>query len=126
MIYESYELQRHHVTNFFKNCIGEFDFEVCDGRIPNYKENYFRVYVDGRETEFLELYFVNGKLHSFGYSCKTFSREREHTECGNYYVVTSIPVSVKKFMKHMIEVLGEKDSLNENEKKFLGFIVKNA
>lgn len=126
MIHEYFKLERHNVTNFFKNCIGEFDFEVCDGKIPDHKENYFRVYVDGRETEYLELYFVNGKLHSFGYSCKTFSRNKEHTDWGHYYIISSIPAAVKKFMSHMVDVLNEKDYLTDNEKKFYKFIVSNS
>ena len=129
MIYKSEKLQRNHITNFFKNCINDFDFKVCDGKIDGHKENYFRIYVDGNLNEYLELYFVGGNLRSFGYLCKGFGRNIEVTEHGNYRVNNSIPPAVKAFMSHMVNVLNDKveeygEDLNANEQKFLNIITK--
>ena len=131
MMYKYEKLERKHVTNFFGNCINDFDFEVCSGIIPDHKENYFRVYVDGSENEYLELYFnKSGELVTFGYLRKGFGRNIEVVECGNYRVLHVIPTEVKKFMKHMVGVLDEKveelgEELTANEVRFLNFIEKN-
>ena len=78
MIYKSTELSRNTVLNLFKNYANdEFNFEVCDGKIPQYKENYFRIYVDRNPTEFFEMYFLDGKLCRFGYSVTLYSRRMQ-------------------------------------------------
>ena len=128
MIYANRELTRNEVINLFKvHTSNEFDFEVCDGKIPNYKENYFRIYVDGNRSEFFEMYFVNGELVSFGFSRTVYSLNREDRVCGNYKVVTKLPPAVKKFMQHLVNGLVDEDypyEVSDNAKKFLNFIIK--
>jgi hypothetical protein len=130
MIYKSTELSRNTVLNLFKNYASdEFNFEVCDDKIPNYKENYFRIYVDRNPTEFFEMYFLDGKLCSFGYSVTLYSKRMQTMECGNYKVVTKLPPAVKKFMNHMITSLNDEDYpyvVSDNAKRFLNFISKLA
>ena len=130
MIYKSTELSRNTVLNLFKNYANdEFNFEVCDGKIPNYKENYFRIYVDRNRTEFFEMYFVGGELYSFGYSLTLYSRRMQTMECGNYKVFTKLPPAVKKFMNHLITSLNDEDYpyvVSDNAKRFLNFISKLA
>lgn len=126
MIYKSEELSRNTVLNLFKNMASfEFDFEVNAYKIPAYKENYFRIYVDGNRSEFFEMYFVNGELYSFGYSRTCYSRRMEVMESGNFQVLSKFPVEIKKFMKHLIFTMEHEDyyyDLTENGKKFLNFI----
>lgn len=130
MIYKSEELSRNSVLNLFKNMASfEFDFEVNAYKISAYKENYFRIYVDGYRSEFFEMYFVNGELYSFGYSRTGYSRRMEITESGNFRVLTKFPEEIKKFMKHLIFTMEHEDYLyerTENCKKFLNFIKKIA
>jgi hypothetical protein len=130
MIYKSTELSRNTVLNLFKNYASdEFNFEVCDDKIPQYKENYFRIYVDRNPTEFFEMYFLDGKLCSFGYSVNLYSRRMQTIEHGNYKVVTKLPPAVKKFMNHMITSLNDEDYpyvVSDNAKRFLKFISKLA
>lgn len=130
MIYKSTELSRNTVLNLFKNYASdEFNFEVCDDKIPQYKENYFRIYVDRNPTEFFEMYFLDGKLCSFGYSVTLYSKRMEVMECGNYKVVTKLPPAVKKFMNHLITSLNDEDYpyvVSDNAKRFLNFISKLA
>ena len=129
MIYKSTELSRNTVLNLFKNYASdEFNFEVCDDKIPQYKENYFRIYVDRNPTEFFEMYFLDGKLCSFGYSVTLYSKRMEVMECGNYKVINKIPPAVKKFMNHMITSLNDEDYpyvVSDNAKRFLNFVNKN-
>ena len=126
MIYKSEELSRNTVLNLFKNMASfEFDFEVNAYKIPAYKENYFRIYVDGNRSEFFEMYFVNGELYSFGYSRTCYSSRMEVMESGNFQVLSKFPVEIKKFMKHLIFTMEHEDyyyDLTENGKKFLNFI----
>lgn len=128
MNYMNTELTRNEVINLIKgHTTNDFDFEVCDGKIPNYKENYFRIYVDGNRSEFFEMYFVSGELCSFGYSRTVYSINREDRECGNYKVVTKLPPSVKKFMQHLVNSMADEDypyEMTDNAKRFLNFIVK--
>ena len=130
MIYKSEELSRKSVLNLFKNMASfEFDFEVNAYKIPAYKENYFRIYVDRNRTEFFEMYFVGGELYSFGYSVTLYSKRMEVMECGNYKVVTKLPPAVKKFMTHMVTSLNDEDYpyvVSDNAKRFLNFISKLA
>ena len=129
MIYKSTELSRNTVLNLFKNYANdEFNFEICDDKIPQYKENYFRIYVDGNPTEFFEMYFVGGELYSFGYSLTLYSKRMEVMECGNYKVVTKLPPAVKKFMQHLVTSLNDDDypyEVTDNAKRFLNFVNKN-
>lgn len=129
MIYKSTELSRNTVLNLFKNYANdEFNFEICDDMIPQYKENYFRIYVDGNPTEFFEMYFVGGELYSFGYSFTLYSKRMEVMKCGNYMVDSKIPLSVKKFMQHLVTSLNDDDypyEVTDNAKRFLNFINKN-
>lgn len=129
MIYKSTELSRNTVLNLFKNYANdEFNFEICDDKIPQYKENYFRIYVDGNLTEFFEMYFVGGELYSFGYSLTLYSNRMEVMECGNYKVVSKLPPAVKKFMQHLVTSLNDDDypyEVTDNAKRFLNFINKN-
>jgi hypothetical protein len=126
MIYKSEELSRNSVLNLFKNMASfEFDFEVNAYKIPSYKENYFRIFVDGNRSEFFEMFFVNGELYSFGYSRTGYSRRMEVTESGNFRVLTKFPDEIKKFMKHLIYTMNHEDypyERTENGKKFLNFI----
>ena len=128
MIYKYEEICRKSVLNLFKNMASfEFDFEVNAHKIPNYKDNYFRIYVDGNRSEFFEMFFVNGELYSFGYSRTGYSRRMEITESGNFRVLTKFPVEIKKFMKHLIFTMEHEDylyDLTDNGKKFLNFIKK--
>ena len=128
MIYKHEEICRKSVLNLFKNMASfEFDFEVNAHKIPQYKENYFRIYVDGNRSEYFEMYFVNGELYSFGYSRTGYSRRMEITESGNFRVLTKFPEEIKKFMKHLIFTMEHEDYLydrTENGNKFLN-IIKN-
>lgn len=130
MIYKSTELSRNAVLNLFKNYASdEFNFEVCDDKIPQYKENYFRIYVDRNPTEFFEMYFLDGQLCRFGYSVTLYSRRMQTIECGNYKVVTKLPPAVKKFMQHLVTSLNDEDYpyvVSDNAKRFLKFISKLA
>jgi hypothetical protein len=129
MIYKSEELSRNSVLNLFKNMASfEFDFEVNAYKIPSYKENYFRIFVDGNRSEFFEMFFVNGELYSFGYSRTGYSRRMEVTESGNFRVLTKFPDEIKKFMKHLIYTMNDEDYpyvVSDNAKRFLNFVNKN-
>lgn len=130
MIYKSTELSRNTVLNLFKNYANdEFNFEICDDKIPQYKENYFRIYVDSNPTEFFEMYFVGGELYSFGYSLTLYSKRMEVMECGNYMVGCKLPPAIKKFMQHLVTSLNDDDypyEVTDNTKRFLNFISKLA
>lgn len=128
MIYKHEEICRKDVLNLFKLMSSfDFDFEVNAHKIPNYKDNYFRIFVDGNRSEFFEMFFVNGELFSFGYSITCYNRTMEVTESGNFQVLTKFPVEIKKFMKHLIFTMEHEDylyDLTDNGKKFLNFIKK--
>ncbi len=130
MIHKYTKLSRNTVLNLFKNYANdEFNFEVCDGKIPDYKENYFRIYVDRNRTEFFEMYFLDGQLCRFGYSVTLYSRGMQTMECGNYKVFIKLPPAVKKFMNHLITSLNNEDypyEVTDNAKRFLNFISKLA
>ena len=130
MNYKSRELRRNEVLNLFKgHTSNDFDFEVNRYQIPCYKPNYFRIYVDGSENEYFEMFFSNDELKIFGYSRSLYSKNLIDTECGNYKVVTKLPPAVRKFMNHLITSLNDEDypfEVTDNTKRFLNFISKLA
>ena len=130
MIFKSRELRRNEVLNLFKgHTSNDFDFEVNRYQIPCYKPNYFRIYVNGCESEYFEMYFYNNELKSFGYNRSLYSKNLIDTECGNYNVLTKLPPAVKKFMLHLVTSLNNEDypyEMTDNTKRFLNFISKLA
>ena len=128
MNYKSIELRRNEVLNLFKGYTSkDFDFEVNRYQIPCYKPNYFRIYVDGSENEYFEMFFYNDELKSFGYNRSLYSKNLIDTEYGNYRVLTKIPPAVKKFMEHLVSALTAEDypyEVSDNAKRFLNFISK--
>ena len=110
MNYKSRELSRNEVLNLFKgHTSNDFDFEVNRYQIPCFKPNYFRIYVDGCENEYFEMFFYNDELKSFGYNRPSYSKNLIDTECGNYNVLTKLPPAVKKFMQHLVSALTDED-----------------
>ena len=130
MNYKNRELRRNEVLNLFKgHTSSDFDFEVNRYKIPCYKPNYFRIYVDGSENEYFEMFFYNDELKSFGYNRSLYSKNLIDTECGNYNVLTKLPPAVKKFMQHLVSALTDEDypfEVTDNTKRFLNFISKLA
>lgn len=129
MNYKSKELSRNEVLKLFKgHTSNDFDFEVNRYQIPCFKPNYFRIYVDGSENEYFEMFFYNDELKSFGYSRSLYSKNLIDTECGNYNVLTKLPPAVKKFMQHLVTSLNDEDypyEVSDNAKRFLNFVNKN-
>lgn len=130
MNYKSRELSRNEVLKLFKgHTSSDFDFEVNRYKIPCFKPNYFRIYVDGSENEYFEMFFYNDELKSFGYNRSLYSKNLIDTECGNYNVLTKLPPAVKKFMQHLVSALTDEDypfEVTDNTKRFLNFISKLA
>ena len=121
------ELSRNQIINVFKHLTGD-SFDVNEKKLPQYKENYFRLYLDGNENEYIELFFGQlGELISFGYSSKMIdsSRNAEISECGNYRVLTRIAPAVKNFMKFAVEALEHEVSIHDNAKRLYNFLNKN-
>ncbi|MBO5827221.1 MAG: hypothetical protein J6R59_01910 [Paludibacteraceae bacterium] len=122
------KLNRNQIINIFKYFTGD-SFVVNENKIPMHKENYFRLYLDGNENEYIELFFGQlGELISFGYSSKMIdsSRNAEISECGNYRVLTRIAPAVKNFMKFAVEALEHESSLHDNAKRLYNFLNKNV
>lgn len=121
------ELSRNQIINVFKYFTGD-SFNVNEKKLPQYKENYFRLYIDDNENEFIELFFGQlGELISFGYSSKMIdsSRNAEISECGNYRVLTRIAPAVKNYMKFAVEALEHEVSIHDNAKRLYNFLNKN-
>ena len=130
MNYKSRELSRNEVLKLFKGHTSkDFGFEVNRYQIPCYKPNYFRIYVDGCESEYFDMYFYNDELKSFGYNRSLYSKNLIDNEYGNYRVLTKLPPAVKKFMQHLVSALTAEDypfEVTDNTKRFLNFISKLA
>lgn len=127
MNFISKELSRNQVINIFKSLTGD-SFDVNEQKIPQYKENYFRLYIDDNEDEFLELFFgQTGELLRFGYSVTHFDslRNSEIRECGSYNVLTRIAPAVKKFMQFAVEYLEHDAPLHQNAERLYFFLNKN-
>lgn len=127
MNFISKELSRNQVVNIFKSLTGD-SFDVNEQKIPQYKENYFRLYIDDNENEFLELFFGQlGELLRFGYSATHFDspRNSEICECGSYNVLTRIAPAVKKFMQFAVEYLEHNAPLHQNAERLYFFLNKN-
>lgn len=120
-------LNRNQIINVFKHLTGD-SFDVNEKKLPQYKENYFRLYIDDNENEFIELFFgQTGELVRFGYSVTYFSYRKndEINEYGNYRVLTRIAPAVKNFMKFAVEALEHESSLHDNAKRLYNFLNKN-
>ena len=130
MNYKNRELSRNEVLKLFKgHTSNDFDFEVNRYNIPCFKPNYFRIYVDGCESEYFDMYFYNNELKSFGYNRSLYSKNLIDNEYGNYRVLTKLPPAVKKFMQHLVSALTAEDypfEVTDNTKRFLNFISKLA
>lgn len=130
MNYKNRELSRNEVLKIFKGHTSkDFDFEVNRYKIPCYKPNYFRIYVDGCESEYFDMYFYNDELKSFGYNRSLYSKNLIDNEYGNYRVLTKLPPAVRKFMQHLVTALTDEDypfEVTDNTKRFLNFISKLA
>lgn len=127
MSYISKDLDRNQVNNIFKNLTGD-SFDVNEQKLPQYKENYFRLYIDDNENEFLELFFGNdGRLASFGYSVTYFDyrKNEEIRECGNHRVLTRIAPAIKKYMRFAAEYLEHNTPLHQNAERLYFFLNKN-
>ena len=127
MSYISKDLDRNQVNNIFKNLTGD-SFDVNEHKLPQYKENYFRLYIDDNENEFLELFFGNdGRLVSFGYSVTYFDyrKNAEIRECGNHRVLTRIAPAIKKYMQFAVEYLEHDAPLHQNAERLYFFLNKN-
>ena len=128
MNYSSKDLSRNQIINIFKNLTGD-SFDVNEKKIPQYKENYFRLYIDDNENEFIELFFGQlGELLRFGYSVTYFDylRNTEVRECGSYPVLTKVAPAVKKYMAFAAESLEHEIApLHENAQRLYNFIKKN-
>ena len=48
-------LSRNQIINVFKHLTGD-SFDVNEKKLPQYKENYFRLYIDDNENEFISSY----------------------------------------------------------------------
>lgn len=121
------ELNRNQIINVFKHLTGD-SFDVNEKKLPQYKENYFRLYLNGNENKYIELFFGQlGELISFGYSSKMIdsSRNAEISECGNYRVLTRIAPAVKNYMKFAVEALEHEVSIHDNAKRLYNFLNKN-
>lgn len=120
-------LDRNQVNNIFKNLTGD-SFDVNEQKIDQHKENYFRLYIDDNENEFLELFFGNdGHLVSFGYSVTHFDSRKnaEIRECGNHRVLTRIAPAIKKYMQFAVEYLEHDAPLHQNAERLYFFLNKN-
>jgi hypothetical protein len=121
------KLNRNQIINIFKYFTGD-SFVVNENKIPMHKENYFRLYLDGNENEYIELFFGQlGELISFGYSVTYFSYRKndEISEYGSYRVLTRIAPAVKNYMKFAVEALEHESSLHDNAKRLYNFLNKN-
>ena len=121
------DLSRTQVTNVFKSLTGD-SFDVNTQPIPQYKENYFRLYIDDNENEFLELFFNPlGELVSFGYSVTHFDSRKnaEIRECGNHRVLHRVAPAVKNFMKYAVEYLEHDAPLHQNAQRLYNCLSKN-
>lgn len=120
-------LDRNQVNNIFKNLTGD-SFDVNEQKIAQHKENYFRLYIDDNENEFLELFFGNdGCLVSFGYSVTYFDNRKneEICECGKHRVLTRIAPAIKKYMQFAVEYLEHDAPLHQNAERLYFFLNKN-
>ena len=118
---------RNQIINIFKNLTGD-SFDVNEKKIPYYKENYFRLYIDDNEDEFIELFFGQlGELLRFGYSVTYFDslRNNEFRDSGSYLVLNKIPPAVKKYLEFAAESLEHDAPLHENAQRLYNFISKN-
>lgn len=127
MSFISKELNRNQIINIFKNLTGD-SFDVNEQKIPQYKDNYFRLYIDDNENEFIELFFgADGQLISFGYSVTHFDyrKNSEIRECGNHRVLSRIAPAVKNYLKFAIEYLEHNTPLHQNAERLYFFMNKN-
>lgn len=118
---------RNQIINIFKSLTGD-SFDVNEKKIPCYKENYFRLYIDDNKNEYIELYFGKlGELLRFGYFVTHIDslRNAEFRESGNYTVLTRVAPAVKKYLKFALEYLEHDAPLHENAQRLYNFIIKN-
>lgn len=120
-------LNRNQIINVFKHLTGD-GFNVNEKKLPQYKENYFRLYIEDNENEFIELFFgQTGELVRFGYSVTYFDypKNNEINEYGSYRVLHRIAPAVKNFMKFAVEYLEHEVSIHDNAKRLYNFLNKN-
>lgn len=121
------KFNRNQIINVFKYLTGD-SFDVNENKLPQYKENYFRLYIDDNENEFIELLFgLTGELVRFGYSVTHFDyrKNNEINEYGSYRVLHRIPPAVKNFMKFAVEYLEHNTPLHQNAERLYLFLNKN-
>ena len=118
-------LTRNEVTAKFKNLIG-CDFEVNETTIPDYKKNYFRLYIDGNKNKYVELLFSpNGELARFGYRHSLTVGNIERNLYGSYAVLTRISPAIKAFLNSVANDIENGGDVGDNANRLRDFIAKN-
>ena len=103
-------------------------FTVNEKRLEDYKENYFRLYYEKNENEFMGIFFnKNGDVSFYEYQRSLFSRRLVITEHGEIKGEMS---SLKLVLSEVYDILVNDDyrqqlvdeeiiSVHDNEKRFV-------